>query len=234
MNAQYVVFSQRAFNAIVTETLDKDPIETGGIFIGYILDNGAWVVIENIPPGHRSTHRQAFFEYDTDFVNYLSNVVAKQYQGNLQLLGLWHRHPGNMDFFSTTDDETNMKFAQDRECGSISALVNCDPKMRITMYSVGQQGGYTKIPWYVDDGFTIPERMITLRYTTEDDLPIIGRCAQEQRALQSEIPQTIAQQSEHPADIISNDGRKYGLKEGVKEIISIFKRININDNGPEK
>lgn len=39
-NEPYVVFSQRAFNSIVTETIHKNPVETGGILIGYVLDEG--------------------------------------------------------------------------------------------------------------------------------------------------------------------------------------------------
>lgn len=173
MERNYVIFSQRAFNSIVTEVIDKHPIETGGILIGYILDNGAWVVVENIPPGyHKIVHRQAYFEYDTDFVNYLSNVVAKLYKGNLQVLGLWHRHPGSMDTFSPTDDGTNIKFARDRQCGAISALVNCDPQMRITMYHVSPKGEYEQVEWYVDDGETIPSEFLELWYTNEDSLPV--------------------------------------------------------------
>lgn len=172
MDRHYVIFSQRAFNSIITEVIDKHPIETGGILIGYILDNGAWIVVENIPPGYRNTvHQQSYFEYDTDFVNYLSNVVALQYKGNLQVLGLWHRHPGSMDVFSTTDDGTNIKFARDRQCGAISALINCDPKMRMTMYHVSLLGRYKKIEWFVDDGETIPHEYLELRYTDEDNMP---------------------------------------------------------------
>lgn len=171
MDNNYVIFSQRAFNSIVTEVIDKHPIETGGILIGYILDNGAWVVVENIPPGYRTIHKRAYFEYDTEFINYLSNVIALQYKGNLQVLGLWHRHPGSMDVFSSTDDGTNIKFARDRECGAISALVNCDPKMRMTMYHVSQKGKYTKIEWYVDDGETIPADFLELCYPDEESLP---------------------------------------------------------------
>lgn len=226
MNARYVIFSQRAFNAIVTETLDKDPIETGGIFLGYILDNGAWVVIENIPPGDNATHRQAYFEYDVGFVNYLSNVVAKQYQGNLQLLGLWHRHPGSMDFFSNTDDGTNLKFAQDRECGAVSALVNCDSRMRITMYAVSQHGDYTPIPWYVDDGQTIPERMLTLRFISEDDLPIVdghggARSIQQQPA----APEATSQQ-QLEVDHTSNEGREpYGIRQAIRDFHTIISKL---------
>ena len=63
---QQVVFTRRAFNAILTETLDRSPLETGGIFIGYVLDNGVWIVVEAIPPGIKTVNRQAYFEYDAD------------------------------------------------------------------------------------------------------------------------------------------------------------------------
>ncbi len=175
MNHNYVIFSQRAFNSIVTEVIDKHPIETGGILIGYILDNGAWIVVENIPPGYHTIHQRAYFEYDAEFVNYLSNVIALQYKGNLQVLGLWHRHPGSMDSFSHTDDGTNIKFARDRQCGAISALVNCDPRMRLTMYHVSPHGLYQPIEWYVDDGETIPTEFLDLHYTDAESLPIFDQ-----------------------------------------------------------
>lgn len=171
VESSYVIFTQRAFNAIVTETIDKHPIETGGIFIGYLLDNGVWVVVETIPPGYKTIHQRAYFEYDAEFVNYLSNVIALQYKGNLQVLGLWHRHPGSMDVFSSTDDETNLKFAKEKNCGSISALVNCDPKMRLTMYHVDLHGNYNKMDWYVDDGETIPKDFLELCYSSVEELP---------------------------------------------------------------
>ena len=201
MSNNYVIFSQRAFNSIVTEVIDKHPIETGGILIGYVLDNGAWVVVENIPPGYNKiVHRQSYFEYDTEFVNYLSNVIALQYKGNLQVLGLWHRHPGSMDVFSHTDDGTNIKFARDRQCGAISALVNCDPKMRITMYHVSPSGEYEQIEWYVDDGETIPHEFLELWYKDEESLPtfdshgIIGRAdAASSQSGETEAPEATAE-----------------------------------------
>jgi len=171
---QQVVFTRRAFNAILTETLDRSPLETGGIFIGYVLDNGIWIVVETIPPGIKTVNRQSYFEYDADFINYLSNVIAKQYKGNLQVLGLWHRHPGSMDFFSGTDDVTNLQFSKANKCGAISALVNCDPKCRITMYHVDHSGEYTKLNWVVDDGL-IPDELLDLRFNTEEDLPVINQ-----------------------------------------------------------
>ena len=67
----HVIFTKRAFNAIITETIDKNPVETGGIFIGYLLDNGVFIVVETIPPGIKTVNQRAYFEYDADFINYL-------------------------------------------------------------------------------------------------------------------------------------------------------------------
>jgi len=69
MEKQTVVFSERAWNAIVAETLDKDPLETGGIFLGYVLEGGVWIVVETVPPGWKTLNTVVDFEYDTQFVN---------------------------------------------------------------------------------------------------------------------------------------------------------------------
>lgn len=56
-NEPYVVFSQRAFNSIVTETIHKNPVETGGILIGYVLDNGVripWLLSRKLWQTHTS------------------------------------------------------------------------------------------------------------------------------------------------------------------------------------
>ena len=176
MQAQFVVFTKRAFNAIVTETLARNPIETGGIFLGYMLDNGIWVVVETIPPGIKTINEMAYFEYDTGFVNYLANVVAQQYKEQIQVLGLWHRHPGSYDTFSGIDDGTNRLFANGTPegCGAISALVNCDPQLRLSMFAVDRDVHYTPIPWIVDDGDIIPENLLALRYEDTSNLPSPG------------------------------------------------------------
>lgn len=233
-DTNYVIFSWRAFNAIVTETIDKHPVETGGILIGYILDNGAWVVVENIPPGYRTIHQRAYFEYDAEFVNYLSNVVALQYKGNLQVLGLWHRHPGSMDVFSSTDDETNLKFARDRRCGSISALVNCDPRMRLTMYHVSQRGQYEEIEWYVDDGETIPDDFLELWYTDPEKLPTFDRHGiidPDRQPLPPPLPDE-ARQPQAPAEVAESQvqdrphsDEKYSFSDAITDIKGVIRKL---------
>lgn len=178
-NCQLVVFSDKAYNAIIRETFEWDPVETGGILLGHILDNGYWIVMEVLPPGYGEGregdnvyHEYGYFEYNRKFVNYLAKSVAEQYEIPLELLGLWHRHPGSMDHFSGTDDGTNTTFASQNPQGVISGLVNIDPQLRLTMYYLPHAEGarhYGGRPNYQEVGYEvgsdlIPEEYFKLRY----------------------------------------------------------------------
>jgi proteasome lid subunit RPN8/RPN11 len=172
-NCSAVVFSNRAYNAIIRETFEKHPVETGGILLGHIVDD-TWVVMEVLPPGIHSIFQTAYFEYDEQFVNYLAQSVANQYKRPLSLLGLWHRHPGHMDVFSGTDDQTNSTFARQLPKGVISGLVNVDPKFRFTMYYLDRakitpnaRPGYEKIDVEVGDDI-IPPSFFELKYVASD------------------------------------------------------------------
>jgi len=160
-----IIFSDKAYNSIAVETYDKMNTETGGILLGFI-EGDTWYVIENIPPGPKSVFRPAFFEYDTEFVNYLANVIEKLYQKPPILLGLWHRHPGSFDRFSATDDETNTTYASLNKDGAISGLVNVDPNFRLTMYHVLLPLDYTTVKYEVGDQH-IPQEYLALK-TLED------------------------------------------------------------------
>ena len=221
---QQVVFTKRAFNAILTETLDRSPLETGGIFIGYVLDNGVWIVVESIPPGIKTVNRQSYFEYDAEFINYLSNVIAKQYKGNLQVLGLWHRHPGSMDFFSGTDDITNLQFSKANSCGAISALVNCDPKCRITMYYVNHSGEYTRLNWIVDDGL-IPDELLELRFNSEMDLPVIDRNGYIINVENDSVGSTIDEESNVGEIERGGVESQYTIKDAVRDFKVIVNKL---------
>ncbi len=166
-DCQCVIFSEEAYNAIITETFKKDPYETGGILLGHILDNGNWIVMEVLPPGPRSIFQYAYFEYDEQFVNYVAQNESKKYEQELQLLGLWHRHPGSMDTFSGTDDGTNRTFAGLHPKGAISGLVNIDPRFRFTMYHVSNPLRYSKVDIAVGNDL-IPEKYFKWKYYDED------------------------------------------------------------------
>ena len=176
-NCQLVVFSDKAYNAIIRETFEWDPVETGGILLGHILDNGCWIVMDVLPPGYGEGregdnvyHEMGYFEYNRKFVNYLAKSVAEQYEIPLELLGLWHRHPGGMDHFSGTDDGTNSTFAAQNPHGVISGLINVDPQLRMTMYYLAHSDArgygrpnYQRVEVEVGSDL-IPEEYFKLRY----------------------------------------------------------------------
>jgi integrative and conjugative element protein (TIGR02256 family) len=150
-----IIFSDRAINAIKTETFDKIKTETGGILLG-IKDEQKWYVIESIDPGPNSIFSVSYFEYDTDYVNHLAKVISKQYKNELCVLGLWHRHPGSLDSFSSTDDETNKTFSKISKSGIISGIVNLDKDFRLTLYHVPHNIKYNKVDFDFDNS-SIPK-----------------------------------------------------------------------------
>ncbi|MCL2295356.1 MAG: Mov34/MPN/PAD-1 family protein [Spirochaetes bacterium] len=156
-----VIFSNRAYTAVISETSEKIKTETGGIFLG-CFENGNWYVIEAIDPGPKAIFQVAYFEYDKKYTEHLINKLVQIYQAKLTLIGLWHRHPGSFDEFSSTDDGTNSDYAKMSANGAVSVLVNIDPKFRITPYHVAWPLKYTKIAYKVGDNL-IPEHLLALR-----------------------------------------------------------------------
>lgn len=156
-----VVFSKRAMTALLVETMERITTETGGVFLGK-YESGVWYVVETIDPGPNSIFEIAYFEYDQEYVNHLINKVSRLYKNQLDLIGLWHRHPGSLDSFTIMDDDTNIKYAKLSEHGAISGLVNIDSEFRLTMYHVSLPLRYKKIRYYVDD-LRIPEEINALK-----------------------------------------------------------------------
>ena len=152
-----IVFSDRAYLSILTETSEKVATETGGIFLG-CYENDTFYIVEAIDPGPESTFQVAYFEYDQKYTQHLINKIARLYDHKLTLVGLWHRHPGNFDQFSSTDDGTNKKYSQLSTVGAVSALINIDPKFRITAYHVANPLKYHRIPHEIGDAL-IPEHI---------------------------------------------------------------------------
>lgn len=159
-----VVFSRRAMTALLVETKEKITTETGGVFLGEFRDGNCYVV-ESVDPGPKSIFTPTYFEYDVDYINHLINKLSRIYQRQLDLVGLWHRHPGSLDHFSSTDDGTNSKYAQLSPDGAISALVNIDPKFRLTVYHVTYPLSYEQVEYSVGDNL-IPKDILELQDIT--------------------------------------------------------------------
>jgi len=153
-----VVFSDRAILSILAETEERIMTETGGVFIGH-REGDTWYVIESIDPGPNSIFRAAYFEYDKDYISHLVNKIVRLYEKPLSLIGLWHRHPGSLSTFSSTDDETNIDYARLNKGGAVSLLVNIDPVFRITSYYIKLPLQYERIEYDTGDD-KIPQQLL--------------------------------------------------------------------------
>lgn len=187
---QVVVFSARAMACCMAETLHHGRNETGGILLGHRCGR-VWFVVEVVDPGPASIHRPAYFEYDQGYVNHLVNKLRWYYQKPLDLLGMWHRHPGSLDSFSGTDRETNRRFLRQAPQGILSAIMNIDPQMRMTVYHINQDGEERKLPTAGGDAF-IPPGLLALR----QQATVAGIARLLQRALRDEV--SLSQQTEQP------------------------------------
>lgn len=150
---QEVIFSDRAYIAILKETQVHISTETGGIFLGRV-DGNKWYILESLDPGPKSVFLTTYFEYDHKYLEHLISKTNYLYEKPLRILGLWHRHPGAFNVFSSTDDGTNYKFAQLNKEGAISALINLEPETTLTVYHVESERKnvvYEKVKYQVGD-----------------------------------------------------------------------------------
>lgn len=159
-----IVFSDRAFAQIYTETQARISTETGGLMLGHYHE-GVWYVIETCDPGWNGVFQVAYHEGDERYENHVSSILARLYRHPLVFLGMWHRHPGSLDTFSGTDDITNWRYADICTAGGcISGLINYDPEFRMTFYYCEHTDApsmrYTRVDVEVgDDKFAMPEML---------------------------------------------------------------------------
>jgi hypothetical protein len=129
----HVVLSDRAYAAIVADVAIHGENETGSVLIGNIW-NRVWYIVDIIDGGLVTTNRVDYFVWDTRYVNHCSDVRSRIYKFPLSILGICHRHPGSMDYFSFTDEKTISENLKHCKHGLLSMLVNIDPEFRMTFF----------------------------------------------------------------------------------------------------
>ena len=154
------MFYRIGLTQIFCETQARINTETGGLLLGH-YENGIWYVAEACDPGWNAIFQMSYHEADENYENHVCSVISRIYKHPLIFLGMWHRHPGSMDTFSSIDDITNTKYAEVCGNGCISALVNYDPDFRMTFYYVDIKSKprleYTNVRFEVgDDRFSNP------------------------------------------------------------------------------
>jgi len=205
-------------------------LRLGGFFWVHI-ENNNWYVIESIDPGYGKTVREvAYFKYDIDYVNHLANIRCRLYNKELILLGLWHRHPGSMDVFSGADEDTNKKFVNNCQNGSISALINVDPSFRITMYHISPRLHYQKIKNIECGNKYIPSEFLTYK---KPDV-FLNKINKRNNATPSKFQEKLLEifEYEFSSYLSKQKNYEYEIQMGERVIEINMKRIDDNLNYP--
>ena len=129
----HVVLSNRAYTSMLLEVVQNIKNETGGVLLGNIV-NGIWYVVDSIDPGLEAVKLPTYFQWDTEYVNHLAKKLGALYKYPLTILGFWHKHPEDIDYFSKTDEDAIASNLKNSKFGLLSMLVNIDPELRMTFY----------------------------------------------------------------------------------------------------
>lgn len=88
------------------------PLETGGMLLGYLADNGEVVVKKLIGPGPTAKHGFHHFEPDSSYQQGLLEKYFRESEGQITYLGDWHTHPLGSPVLSVRDKQTLAEIAQ--------------------------------------------------------------------------------------------------------------------------
>lgn len=99
------------------EASERAPLETGGMLLGYISDEGdppEAVIEQVIPPGPNALHGRARFMPDGRWQRQRMLRVFTRSNGVTTYLGDWHSHPSGGPAPSALDIKTARKIARRR------------------------------------------------------------------------------------------------------------------------
>ena len=155
-----VVFADNVFNKI-KEALKKSPdIMTGGFFLGYILNNKYWIVVDNVDSGPKTIADKDTWEYDSEYVNIEVNKRVASYPVQLSLLGLWVYYPNGLMYHSSVSDETNYQFANLNTFGCLCGIATAKGGFKFRLQHLDsnrvpnsnmEDSGYTDIKFEVGE-----------------------------------------------------------------------------------
>jgi integrative and conjugative element protein (TIGR02256 family) len=99
---------------MVAETERENPVETGGILMGYWSDRRDEVVVtQSVGPGPMANHAPGAFSPDHQYHRDEVARIYRRSEGGVTYLGDWHSHPGAAAYMSLKDRHTLCAIALD-------------------------------------------------------------------------------------------------------------------------
>lgn len=99
--------------AILHETGDYCPLETGGMLLGYIKEKN-YYVLDLVEAGPNAVHKVNYFLPDGNYQQPILERKFKKSNGLITFLGDWHSHPNEDSYLSRLDMETLKNISEDK------------------------------------------------------------------------------------------------------------------------
>lgn len=97
--------SHEVFEQMIAEARALDPLETGGVLLGW-RDGGDLIVTGLIGPGPYALHGRHMFIPDHRWQLEKIRAAFARSAGDLDYLGDWHTHPSGLAEMSAQDEKT--------------------------------------------------------------------------------------------------------------------------------
>ena len=100
-----------AYYELISDANKWKPYETGGVFMGYISEDGDIVVTDMIDCGENSKHSRYGFCPDQEYQLDKIADIYRETNGLVTYLGDWHTHPNSSTQLSNIDKRTIVRVA---------------------------------------------------------------------------------------------------------------------------
>lgn len=169
-NCTEVIFSQRACNSILSESIYRKPNETAGILLGTVLDSN-WYVIEAMDVGLDHILSANAPSYDIPYINHLLALLSRQYLFEVKILGYWGSISKGCADFSSIDKSAILSIDKTDDKGGITCLINMDTTISLTVYYKGFSLKSEKVNYKIRDHL-LPKKV--LKYKYEEEIRILN------------------------------------------------------------
>lgn len=112
--------SQDILDEMYCKALASFPNETGGMFAGYISEDGHEAIVERLVVPSRTESTYATFVRKTDGMEQMWRELSEQ---GLTYLGEWHIHPKGTTQYSNTDYQAMVGIANDKNVALATPLL---------------------------------------------------------------------------------------------------------------
>lgn len=112
--------SQDILDEMYCKALASFPNETGGMFAGYISEDGHEAIVERLVVPSRTESTYATFVRKTDGMEQMWRELSEQ---GLTYLGEWHTHPKGTTQYSNTDYQAMVGIANDKNVALATPLL---------------------------------------------------------------------------------------------------------------